>query len=231
MLFFLMMMIVGVTPVDVEALIVKLNPEVGPLTKAMVAETVAEYAPKAGFTTLDDIKLILSVIQVESSFVHKKAAGASGEWGMMQVIPGDMHIRLAARNYVCSDEEADKLVRDGDGYFRVCYGRKPNIYSIKGEIYPNRLARFVKHSPRAGIAIGIYEMEYWKKMYDTKYKARFWDNPLAVPTWRRLWHEKIKSELGSQVWICHYNYGGRIKLSITGYNYPLSIIKNLSAMK
>jgi len=231
MIQFLLFMLMGATTVDVEALIAKLNPEVGPKMKTMVAEAVVEYAPRAGFSTMDDIKLILSVIQVESSFVHKSAPGSSGEWGMMQVIPGDDHIRQAARNYVCASDEVDKLVKDDEGYFRVCYGTKPNIYTLKGEIYPNRLARFIRHSPRSGIAIGIFEMAYWKKAYDAKYKRRFWDNPNAVPSWRKQWHSDVKAGLGGHVWICHYNYGGRIKLSITGQQYPLRILHNMKAMQ
>ena len=224
----LLLMLMGTTTVDVEAIIAKVRPDVGPKTKAMVAEAIVEYAPKAGFSTIEDVKLILAVINTESSFFHKRAAGADGEWGMMQVIPGDPHIRQAARNYVCAAEEVDKKVNDG-GWFLLCNGNRPNIYSKSGEIYPNRLAKFIKHSPRAGIAIGIYEMAYWKKMYDAKYKKRFWDNPLAVPRWRRQWHADVKAGLGGQVWVVHYNYGGRIKLSIVGRDYPLRILRFLKA--
>jgi len=228
--FAIMMMTTPITVTQIDALIQKVNPTAGPKARQWVSETIVEYAPKAGLTDIEDVKLILAVINTESSFVHKRAAGSSGEWGMMQVIPGDAHIRQAARRYVCHKDEMDKMIQDEQGWFKMCNGNRPNIYTGVN-IWPKNLARFIKHSPRAGIAIGIQEMAYWKRMYNAKYKAIFWDNPNAVPVWRRKWHEEVKVGLGDKVWICHYNYGGRIKLSITGYNYPLSIMKHLSAMK
>jgi hypothetical protein len=229
-MFVFMMLLMGTTVPDVEALIAKLNPEVGPATKKMVAETVVEYGPKYGFSTMDDMKLILAVIQTESSFVHKKAAGSSGEWGMMQVIPGDSHIMSAAKNYSCHSSEVDKSLQDEDGkWFKLCNGTTPNFYS-RGSVWPARLARFIKHSPRAGIAIGIQEMAYWRDAYDSRLKAKYWTRETSVPSWRSTWWHKVRAGLGERVWICHYNYGNRIKLSIVGHGYPLRIIKFLNMM-
>jgi hypothetical protein len=227
---FFFTMLLAITTPDVESLIAKLNPEVGHATKKMVAETILEYGPRYGFSSLDDIKLILAVIQTESSFVHKKAAGSSGEWGMMQVIPGDSHITAAAKNYTCHSSEVDKALQDEDGkWFKLCNGTVPNFYS-RGAVWPARLARFIKHSPRAGIAIGIQEMAYWRKAYTDRLKAKYWTRETSVPSWRKDWWLRVKSGLGENVWVCHYNYGNKIKLSIIGHDYPLRIIKFMSIM-
>jgi len=210
------LMLLGSTAPDVEALIVKLKPNINARTKTMIAETVVEYAPKAGLA--NDIKLILAVAFTESGFSHKRIPGAAGELGMMQVIPGDPHIRQAASRYVCLPEE-DRWVRDEEGYFRVCTGTKPNL---------RRLDRFIKASPRGGIAIGIYELAFWRSEYEAKYKARFWDRP--APLAFRRWHNQVKEGLGDWVWVCHYNYGGHLRTSPTARAYPMQIIKNLKQL-
>lgn len=219
---FIFMSILAFTQADVEAMITKVNPDVSAKTKTMVAETIAEYAPKSGFTEDDDARLIIAIIQTESSFIHKTYAGADNEWGMMQVIPGDKHIRQASRRYVCHREEIDKWVRDERGAFQLCKGKYPNV-DYRGNTDPYKLARVIRHSPRAGIAIGIMELAFWRDKFDSKLRERFWTkNPM--PQWGS-WYKTITEGLGSRLYVIHYNYGARIKKSSIGYAYPLSILK------
>lgn len=214
-------LIMSFTRPEIETLISKLNPSVSNNTKELVSETIQQYAPQNGFITIDDVKIILAVIQAESAFIHKKTPGGSGEWGMMQVIPTDAHIRQAARKYTCHVSDPSS----------ICINGKPDILGSDFMVRADKLSAFIKESPRAGIAIGIMELAFWKRKYDAKLKRIYWDTQYNIPDEHKKWHKDVKRLLGNRVWVCHYNYGGTIKYSTIGKAYPFIIYKNIEKME
>jgi hypothetical protein len=219
-----------------EERIVMLKSEVSAKTASAVAAAVREFAPGAGFTSDEDQNLILAVIYKESSFIQPREAGADGEWGMMQIIPTDGHIKKIAMDYRCNAEEQalpSYRVTMPDGtqtWHKICNGENPNIFSNK-RVWPWKLSMLVKHSIRAGIFIGIHELKFWKGKYESGLKARFWNSTRSVPSNLAWWHTKVKNGLGDRLWVCHYNYGARIKMSPTGLSYPLKIMEYLKVME
>lgn len=221
---------------SLEAHIVKLHPEVSESTKKTVSDAVKEFAPRAGFSDTKDQLLILAVIKKESSFVQPRAAGSSGEWGMMQVIPEDSHIKKLALDYRCSPEETSlpsfkETLSSGEiVWHRICAGANPNIMT-GSRVSPWKLSMLLKHSVRAGIAIGIMEMAFWKKKFESGLKSKYWDTETRVPASMRNWHKKVLEGLGDQVWVVHYNYGGQLKTGSMAMSYPLMIMKYMKMME
>jgi len=219
-----------------ESNIQKLHPEASAKTAAAVASAVREFAPAAGFSSAEDQLLILAVIKKESSFIQPRVAGESGEWGMMQVIPTDGHIKRIALDYRCNAEEQalpafEVTFPNGTkAWHRICNGVNPNILS-GGRVWPWKLSILLKHSIRAGIYIGISELAFWKKKYEDGLKAKFWDTTARIPENMRWWHTKVKDGLGAYVWVCHYNYGGKLKTNPVAMSYPLMLMKYLKAME
>lgn len=219
-----------------EERIVILNPEVSAKTAAMVASAVREFAPNAGFTSDEDQNLILAVIYKESSFIQPRSEGGSGEWGMMQVIPADGHIKRIALGYRCNTEEQDMPARrvtmpsGVETWHRICNGENPNIMS-NGRVWPWKLSMLLKYSVRAGIYVGINELKFWKGKYENSLKARFWETTRNVPVNIHWWHKRVKDGLGDRAFVCHYNYGARLKTSPTGLSYPLKIIESIKALE
>jgi len=219
-----------------EAKIQKLRPEASAKTVKAVASAVREFAAGAGFTTDEDQEVILAVINRESNFIQPRVAGEDGEWGMMQVIPTDGHIKRIALDYRCNAEEqalpaVEVTLPNGETtWHKICKRENPNILS-SGKVWPWKLSMLVKYSVRAGIFIGIRELKFWKQKYDNGLKARYWDTEDNIPANMRWWHKKVKEGLGEYVWVCHYNYGGKIKRSQVAMSYPLMLIKYLGIME
>lgn len=219
-----------------EAKIQKLHPEASAKTAKVVADAIKEFAPLAGFSSEEDQLLILAVIKKESSFIQPRTAGESGEWGMMQVIPTDGHIKKIAMDYRCNADDLalpsfEVTYPNGEKAFHhVCKGANPNIMS-GGKVWPWKLSLLLKHSIRAGIYIGIYEMKFWKKKYEDGLKERFWDTDNKIPLNMKWWYKRVKEGLGAQVWIVHYNYGGKLKTNPVALSYPMMLIKYLKAME
>jgi hypothetical protein len=216
--------------------IVKLSPGTSAEKATEIADYVREFASEAGFTTDEDHDLILAVMFKESGFRLPQSQGAAGEWGMMQVIPGDGHIKAIAKQYKCSDKEQNarsRLVTMPNGtqtYHKLCNGDVPNIFS-NGYVWPWKLGILLKHSARASIYIGINEMAFWRDEYDAKLKRLFWTDKRNIPVRAHWWWDKVKAGLGDRVWICHYNYGPRIATSPGALSYPLSLIKHINTME
>lgn len=233
---YLMLFLLAATADPMETKILKLHPEASTKTAKMVADAVKEFAPAAGFVSVEDQDLILAVIKKESSFIQPRIAGGSGEWGMMQVIPTDGHIKRIALDYRCNAEEqalpsVEVTFPNGEvARHRLCNGTNPNILS-GGKVWPWKLSVLLKHSVRAGIFIGIHELKFWKKKYEDGLKERFWDTDNRVPLDKKWWHKKVKDGLGPQVWVCHYNYGSQLKTSQMAMSYPLMLMKYLKEME
>ena len=232
-LFMLLHLLTGGT---LEDKILKLRPEASAKTAKAIADAVREFAPLSGFSSMEDQKLILAVIMRESAFIQPRTAGESGEWGVMQVIPADGHIRRIALDYRCNAEEqampSFRVISPSgqETWHKICKGANPNIMA-GGNVWPWKISLLLKHSMRAGVFIGIREMAFWKKKYEDGLKARYWDTQRLIPSYLHPWHTKVKDGLGAQVWVVHYNYGGKIKTSNVAKSYPLMLMKYLKAME
>lgn len=231
---FLHMLIGG--PPTLESKIQKLSQDTSAETAAEIAGYVREFAPAAGFSSDEDQALILAVMFKESGFRLPQKPGGAGEWGMMQVIPADGHIKKIAAQYKCNDRDQSvrsKLVTMPSGvqtYHKICDGEKPNIFS-NGHVWPWKLGLLLRYSARASIYIGINEMAFWKGEYNNRLKARYWESKRNIPQRAHWWWDKVRSGLGDRVWICHYNYGPRIASSPAALSYPLSLIKFIDEME
>lgn len=106
----------------------KLEPGATQKTINWVVPTLKKWAPKAGFKTADEMNLILAMIQKESSFVHRAhTVGGWGEWGLLQVIPAEKHIRRAALKYKCikSEHKYNRYKKWHNGFLTPAWkGRK-----------------------------------------------------------------------------------------------------------
>lgn len=191
------------TTKQIEKKILKLRPNMSQPKRQsrlrLIAETIHKYAPKSGFKTDADVNLIVAMMKKESDFAH--IPGKAGEWGMLQVIPTERHIKLAAMKYRCHRSEIRKVYyptimckrnkngckvtyrpcrksgREGSNTYYANVGYfKDGTYSLLN--WKTRL--FVKHSVRGAIATGIREMRYWKTKYDRSLKRRYWTR---FPTW------------------------------------------------
>lgn len=191
------------TTKQIEEKVLQLRPNMShPKRKArlrLIAETIRKYAPRAGFKTEADANLIIAMMKKESDFSH--IPGAAGEWGMLQVIPTEGHIKRAAMRYRCHKSEIGKIYytkisckRKKDGCtvsYRPCRRSKSpgsriyyaNIGRFKDGAYKPlnwKTRLFMKYSPRGAIATGILEMKFWKRKYDHQLKRRFWTR---FPAW------------------------------------------------
>ena len=165
------------TQQDVEKKILILRPDMSVSKRVsrlkMISKTVSKWAPKAGFTSESDLNLIVAMMKKESDFNH--IAGTSGEWGMLQVIPSESHIRRATLKYRCTREEAHKCYsyKTKKGHSSsYCLCRKSNFPGDK-IYYPNigrfyqgmykpliwKTRLFLRFSQRGAIAVGLFDTE------------------------------------------------------------------------
>ena len=238
--FVLIMTLLLGTQVSTEDKIKKLNPGVQHEIATMVSETLKVWMPKLGLT---DENLILAIIYKESGFARTWKAGSSGEWGLLQVIPSDAHIQRALLKYRCTKEEQKfkidswklcRCIEDDCSY--------PNVGNLIGNKYvvtADKAAKFFRYSPRAGLIVGLMELKYWKRKYDSKLKAQYWT---TFPSYLfkaeekelyKNWWTSVRKGLGENIWIVHHNYGGIIKQTHLARWYPrgvLSTYKKLCAM-
>lgn len=159
----------------------KLEPGATSKTIKWVVPTLKKWAPKAGFKTKDDMNLILAMIQKESSFVHKTyTVGNYGEWGLLQVIPWERHIRRAARKYKClrSENKYHRYKKWHNGFMLPTWtGRKAK------DPVSNKWFKVKWKSPKVKIKGRwyVFENEKNKKIFDiTKHKPGHkiaWYNP------------------------------------------------------
>lgn len=213
-------------------------------TANMVSKCLQEWMPKSKIT---DENLVLSLIQKESAFQHSLVAGHDGEWGMLQVIPSDLHIQRAALKYRCSALEqthkANYTSEMGNtSMMALCRCETdnpnkcdlPNIGDFVGNKYvvrTNKLRHFLKHSPCGALVTGLHELSYWKLKYESKLKQRYWTTfPKYLFHAEELdqyqkWWKRTKEDLGDNTWIVHHNYGAQIKKSHIARWYPRQVFK------
>jgi hypothetical protein len=236
---FLILLACLIPSLTLEEKIKVLNPNVSKDSLALVVEVLTSELPKLGLSE----DLVLATIHKESNFQRMYVAGASGEWGMLQVIPSDAHIQTASKKYRCNEEEQKKVVVENNSSFKLCrcpvggsVCNLPNIGSLVGNTYkvnPIKLALFFKHSQRAGLFVGLHELAYWKRTYDRVLKARYWDIfpaylfPVGEREFFRKWWQETKDTLKENTWIAHHNWGGVMKSSHASRWYPRMIYKQL----
>lgn len=239
---FLFLICTFLSSVTLEEKIKFLNPHVSPETTAIVVSVLKEQLPKLNL----DENLVLAVISKESNFQRIYTAGASGEWGMLQVIPSDAHIQAAAKKYRCNELEMKGVIENGR-VLKLCRcspgGTKcnlPNIGYFANNTYKVdavKLATFFKHSPRAALFVGLQELNYWRTKYLNTLRARYWNVFPAYlfsskdRTLFRKWWEDTKTQLKSNIWVVHHNYGGTIKTSHTARWYPRMIYKQIQRLE
>jgi hypothetical protein len=225
----------------------------------MIAETIRTYAPKSGFNTDADVNLIVAMMKKESDFAH--IPGAAGEWGMLQVIPTEQHIKMAAKRYRCHKSEIKnvfytkikcrngkmcsisyrpcrKSLREGSNrhYANVGVFRKDGYHPLNW-----KTTLFLKYSPRGAIATGIREMRFWKRRYDRSLKRRYWTQ---FPAWyfkrkphgrtmafHRRWWRRVTSLMGDRIWVSHYNWGSRLAPGRISRWYPKMVYKFLKILE
>lgn len=249
----LVIALLGAPAISLEKKITYLNSEVKH-TK-WIAQTIRIWAHKAGFTTAKERNLILAMAMGESSFIHPREKGAAGEEGILQIIPTEKHIRMAARRYRCHRSEIGKSYKvkykkkgkDIYMWYKPCRcplrkGLKCNLPNVG--YFTNRGYRvlgwktrlFARYSKRGAFAIGMFEMKFWKQRYETKLKRWFWTK---FPWWHykkrgvtkdkyslyHTWWKETKASLGDYKWIVHYNYGSRLSKSRLARWYPRKISK------
>jgi hypothetical protein len=213
-------------------------------TADMVSKCLNEWMPKSQIT---DENLVLSLIQKESAFQHSSVAGQDGEWGMLQVIPSDAHIQRAALKYRCSASEqlhkASYTSEMGNTHtMSLCRCEVdsttkcdlPNIGDFvenKYMVRTNKLRHFLKHSPCGALAVGLYELAFWKSKYELKLKQRYWTtfpkylfHTDEIELYEKWW-KQTREDLGENLWIVHHNYGSQIKKSHIARWYPRQVFK------
>lgn len=254
--------------------ITTLKPNAKEETINLVVETVEKWGDHYGFKTLNEKLLLIALIKQESNFRH--IHGNDNEWGMLQVIPFDIHTQKLAVLYKCHKDEIEK------GLCRCPIGKDwkktdprcniPNIRFLKKgkwHISSRKLNRFLAKAVRGSLAIGIGELSHWRKKYKLRYKRIFWKYFPKTHLTKRIkiryskvcktedkkdtelcttlegkqkyikdylkkmekWWYYTKKKLKSKVWVCHHNYGGRIKLSTWGRAYPHGFFRKFKKIK
>lgn len=142
-------------------------------TCAMITDTIKAASKEYGFKA-KDYNLILALIRKESFGRH---IPGRGEWGMLQIVPWEKHIKKLVRYYRCSKKDVlCKCVVKGS---RKCVYRRPDVFYVKrgrtySEVSGTKSSKFFKHNPRAALYVGIGEMAHWRSLYHSSFKYRFW---------------------------------------------------------
>lgn len=214
------------TPVELEAAIVKLKPNISSSTKEMVVSEIVSKTKKYGFTE-QDYPLIVAMIHNESNFAH--IFGEHGEIGMLQVIPEDGHITDIVSKLDCDDHET------------YCKNGTPDVFR-NSEPKSWLVRRFLAKHPHYALETGFAEMRYWKNEYERTLKRRYWTK---FPTWYlqarlddfnsreknlRWWWNNLRNKAGDFVWVSHYNWGSKLSTSAASRNYALRVVKIMNSI-
>jgi len=214
------------TTIRVDAMIVKLRPDVSEKNKTTISSVITDRAAKYGWSS-SDYGLILAMAKKESNFTHMK--GTHGEIGFLQVIPEDGHIMEIVSGIVCNDKE------------KYCSNGRPDVKS-DGVLASWKVRRFLELHPQYAFETGLGEMQYWKQEYEDKLKSRYWTK---FPEWYlrksltdfekrhaslRWWWNNLVSKAGDYVWISHYNWGNRMSTATASRNYALQVVSILNTI-
>ena len=209
----------------------------------MITDTIRAGSLKYGFLP-KDYNLILALIKQESNGRH---VPGRGEWGMLQIVPWELHIMKMVVNYECLSTEkmcskhplVTKMTRKG---------LKPDRWLVRD---------FLKANARASLFVGIGEMAFWRARYHRVLKYRFWGfrnkgrtytgfpkKYLQGALFRRhgidaeshyaftkRWWYRIKRRMGNNLWCIHHNHGNQIRMDKIGMAYPYAIMKHLRRIK
>lgn len=220
---------------DVERIIRKISilcPSVDADIARMMGEEVAAYRD----VVPED--LAISVAWVETNCQHLRKRGLAGEWGILQVIPYDGHIRDIVGRYVCNDEGKKAFMRHNGVMYPLCdTSGRLNVWR-DGKVVAWRVEAVLRSNARVAFWVGLRELGEWKRQYESVLYRKYWrvypswmDQKVSDPYAFRRWWETVKERLGSLVWVCHFNYGPRLVWGTVSRLYPLRVWRGMEKIR
>lgn len=211
---------------DTASIIEKLRPDVSEVNKNIIVGILSTRLQKYGMNN-NDIPLVLAMAKKESNFAH--IYGQHGEIGILQVIPEDGHIMQVVSQIECNDDE------------KYCVNNLPDVRS-DGKLNSWKVRRFLSQHPKYAFETGLGEMQYWRDLYESKLKQRYWTK---FPEWYfrknlsdfdlvarsvRWWWTNLTEKTGEFVWVSHYNWGNRVLFSPSCRNYALNVVEIMNTI-
>lgn len=209
----------------------KIAPNTKPATIKMVSRVLKNRSAKYGITK-KDFPIILAMIKQESDFKHIK--GTCGEFGMLQVIPTENHIKRIVSRIKCKPSE------------KYCKANgKPDIYSKQLKLSSYKVKRFLWQHPHYALETGLGEIQFWKNRYDSglkKYWWKKWRSARIKKSLSKRYNKKITSDcpeylqikkrwfamkrvMPKYLWVPHYNWGGRITTNPRAIGYGFGVYR------
>lgn len=177
---------------------------------ASIVTTVLAKYNKNGEIDDRDVDFLVAMTFIESSF--ENIHGSHGEVGMLQVIPEDAHIRdIFCKLYTrCSEVRGGKALR-----------------------------QFLFDNEEIAFEVGVNEYLFWKEQYNTKLKKMYWskhpvwllknESSFVIAQNKKDW-EIAKKIFGDNVFVLHYNWGGKYLISDGAWSYFRKLSSVLSRL-